>query len=48
MKARGMPSPDTADALAVTFAFSVGKRVEKQGVPRIYDPSTVNLGWMGS
>ena len=48
MKARGMPSPDTADALAVTFAFSVGKRTEKRGIPQLYNPATANLGWMGS
>jgi hypothetical protein len=31
MKARGLSSPDTADALAVTFAYSVAKRVYNGG-----------------
>jgi hypothetical protein len=48
MRSRGMASPDTADALCVTFAFPVGNRQEKRGVPQFYNPSTINTSWMGS
>lgn len=44
MKARGLSSPDTADALALTFAYPVGQRGTKQALDnrpasaRSYDP----------
>jgi hypothetical protein len=31
MKKRGIPSPDLADALALTFAYPVAMRTEHQG-----------------
>lgn len=33
MKARGMASPDAADALACTFAFDIAHRLDKRGKP---------------
>jgi hypothetical protein len=50
MKARGLASPDAADALAVTFAFRVAHREERIAkVPRkIYDKQMVSTSWMGS
>lgn len=52
MKARGLPSPDAADALCVTFAFSVAHRQpsgrESKGRTRTSERSTVSTGWMGA
>jgi hypothetical protein len=52
MKARGLASPDAADALAVTFAFPVASRGEynsRNTSRRINaDRSAVSTGWMGS
>ena len=50
MKARGLASPDAADALAVTFAFRVANRQERiDKVPRkIYDQRMIATSWMGS
>jgi hypothetical protein len=52
MKARGLASPDAADALAVTFAFPVASRGEynSRSTPRTInvDRSGVSTGWMGS
>ena len=50
MKARGLASPDAADAIAVTFAYPVGTRtptVDKQP-RRSYGRSGVLTSWMGS
>lgn len=51
MKARGLASPDAADALAVTFAYPVAHREQRiDKVPRraYYDRSAVSNSWMGS
>jgi hypothetical protein len=50
MKARGLASPDAADALCVTFAFPVAHRAEynPQKTLRVYDRGAVATGWMGS
>lgn len=54
MRARGMASPDHADALAVTFAFPVARRdgmVEPSKQPnhdRGYAGAHVATGWMGN
>jgi hypothetical protein len=49
MKARGLASPDAADAICVTFAFPVAHReyVEPKRTARSYG-SAVSTGWMGS
>ena len=50
MKARGLASPDAADAIAVTFAYPVASRtghVDKQP-KRSYGQSGVLTSWMGS
>jgi hypothetical protein len=49
MKARGLASPDAADALAVTFAFPVAHRqyVEKR-TNRAYNANGITTSWMGS
>jgi hypothetical protein len=49
MKARGLASPDAADAIAVTFAFPVAHReyVEPKRTTRNYG-SAVSTGWMGA
>jgi phage terminase large subunit len=50
MKARGLASPDAADAICVTFAFPVANR-EARGrtqVTRAYSRDSVSTGWMGS
>ncbi len=49
MKARGLASPDAADAIAVTFAYPVGSRtpVDKQ-IRRSYGRSGVSTSWLGS
>jgi hypothetical protein len=50
MKARGLASPDAADAICVTFAFPVAHReyTEKARTLRSYDRNMVSTGWMGS
>lgn len=49
MKARGLASPDAADALAVTFAFPVAHREHHESrTVRAYDRGAVSTGWMGS
>lgn len=50
MKARGLASPDAADALAVTFAFPVAHRESRASAPRAIrsDRSVVATSWMGS
>jgi hypothetical protein len=49
MKARGLASPDSADAIAVTFAYTVANRSrpEKQ-TRRAGNPASVVNNWMGS
>jgi hypothetical protein len=53
MKARGLASPDAADAIAVTFAFPVAStdprlgRVDKRAT-RGYSPAGISTSWMGS
>lgn len=50
MKARGLASPDAADALAVTFAFPVascGTRTTVQS-PRTYDQGSQSTSWMNN
>ncbi len=53
MKARGLASPDAADAIALTFAFPVasreyrGDRVDRKPV-RGYSSAGVSTSWMGS
>ena len=49
MKARGLASPDAADALAVTFAFPVAhKEYADKNKPRTYQGNSVINSWMGS
>ena len=50
MKARGLASPDAADAICVTFAFPVAHReyTEKTRTLRSMERSAVSTGWMGS
>lgn len=49
MKARGLASPDAADALAVTFAFPVAHReVVDKRIAKPYSPRQVSNSWMGS
>ena len=50
MKARGLASPDAADALAVTFAFPVANREERvdKTPRRAYDKGIISTSWMGS
>jgi hypothetical protein len=49
MKARGMASPDAADALCVTFAFPVAHREYVATTPKsVYNTSMVTNSWMGS
>ena len=49
MKARGLASPDAADAICVTFAFPVAHREYREpSVRRYSDYSAVSTGWMGS
>ena len=50
MKARGLASPDAADALAVTFAYPVASRqyVEKPRTITARGPAAVATGWMGA
>jgi hypothetical protein len=49
MKARGLASPDAADAICVTFAFPVAHREYREPPARQYsNHSAVSTGWMGS
>jgi hypothetical protein len=50
MKARGLASPDAADAIAVTFAFPVAHREGRVDKKRGggYSPGGVATSWMGS
>ena len=49
MKARGLASPDAADAIAVTFAFPVGKREYVERTKQSgYSPAGALTSWMGA
>jgi hypothetical protein len=51
MKARGLASPDAADALAVTFAFPVAHREQRQfdiKTSKHYASHHASTSWMGS
>ena len=50
MKARGLASPDAADAIAVTFAFPVASRQASDRPERrtVYDRNAGHTGWMGA
>ena len=49
MKARGLASPDAADALAVTFAFPVAHRQYVDKRPqRAYAADSIATSWMGA
>lgn len=49
MKARGLASPDAADAIALTFAFPVAHREYVDRAPkRNYALNGMNTSWMGS
>jgi hypothetical protein len=50
MKARGLASPDAADAICVTFAFPVAHREARQATQRrtYSDRGVVATSWMGS
>ena len=49
MKARGLASPDAADAIAITFAFPVASREYRQaGVRRSLTQTGVLTSWMGA
>ena len=50
MKARGLASPDAADAICVTFAFPIAHREARAAAPRTMhaDRSAVVTSWMGS
>jgi hypothetical protein len=50
MKARGLASPDAADAIAVTFAFPVAHREYNSKIERrvVTDRGMVATSWMGS
>jgi hypothetical protein len=50
MKARGLASPDAADALACTFAFPVGVREARAKERRIsvYEGNTLHNLWLGA
>jgi hypothetical protein len=49
MKARGLASPDAADAIAVTFAFPMAAREARvdKGRSRGYSPQAIPTSWMG-
>ena len=53
MKARGLASPDAADAIALTFAYPVasrehrGERVDRRAV-KSYSGAGISTSWMGS
>lgn len=49
MKARGAASPDSGDALALTFAFPVAKRRTPKTEPRRpYQPGSTSTNWMSN
>ncbi len=50
MKARGLASPDAADAIAVTFAYPVAHREARvdSRTQRGYSPAGISTSWMSS
>lgn len=49
MKARGLASCDSADAICVTFAYPVGQREHIDNAPRrTYGGASVHTSWMGA
>ena len=50
MKARGLASPDSADAIALTFAFPVAHRESRNTIrkPTYQNQGAVTNSWMGS
>jgi hypothetical protein len=50
MKARGLASPDAADALACTFAFPVASRqhTERPRTLKMHDRASVSASWLGA
>ena len=48
MRARGLASPDAADALCVTFAYPVAHREAPKIKTRNYTPQGVATSWMGA
>lgn len=50
MKARGLASPDAADALAVTFAYPVAHReyTQKERTLKVTGPGSIGTSWMGA
>jgi hypothetical protein len=48
MRARGLASPDAADAICVTFAFPVANREVKEIKRRNYSQSGMATSWMSS
>jgi hypothetical protein len=49
MRARGLASPDAADAICVTFAFPVAHReYTARTVTKHYSPQGMATSWMGS
>jgi hypothetical protein len=48
MRARGLASPDAADAICVTFAFPVAHRETTVVKVRNYSQSGMATSWMGS
>ena len=50
MKARGLASPDAADAIAVTFAFPVAHRQARPAQPRtvVRQEAGLATNWMGA
>lgn len=47
MKARGVPSPNRADSLVLTFAYPVTAKRRVEEEKRQYSPGGGNTGWMG-
>ena len=49
MRARGLASPDAADAIAVTFAYALAHRESVDKAPkRAYNPNSMATSWMSS
>jgi hypothetical protein len=49
LRARGLASPDAADALAVTFAFPLAHREYVDKAPRRnYSPQAMARSWLGA
>ena len=49
MRARGLASPDAADALAVTFAYPVAQKIVlDKPVVRTYSQQGLSTSWMAS